>query len=59
MIKRAQRRFGQTNGRLSRAKIEEMRQQADAALERSANEPTTEKDRQDQATLQALDATKH
>jgi hypothetical protein len=39
--------------------LEELRRQADAELERMVNEPLSEKAKQDQATLEALDATKH
>jgi hypothetical protein len=45
--------------RPSRAQIEELRRQADVELERRQGKPLPEKAKLDQATLEALDATKH
>jgi len=42
-----------------RRQLEELRRKASADLERAANQPLSEKDKQDLATLEALDATKH
>jgi ElaB/YqjD/DUF883 family membrane-anchored ribosome-binding protein len=46
-------------GRPIKAKIEELRRHADAELERSANDLASEKDKLDQATLEAINAAKH
>jgi ElaB/YqjD/DUF883 family membrane-anchored ribosome-binding protein len=49
----------QEPGRPSRAQIEELRRKASEALAKAADQPLTEKDWQDVATLEAVDATKH
>ncbi len=59
IIKLVQKRNASAPNRPTRAQLDELRRKASEELATTGDQPLTDKDRLDQATLDAVDATKH